>query len=122
MSALSWNKFDALAGSSSENFEKLARALIRLHYAKCGSLRATANQPGVEFHLKLHSSCALGEPDRWFGWQCRWYDLPRGRALGAARKKKILQAIKTTERVLPDLTDWVLWTRYPLTASDEKWF
>jgi hypothetical protein len=122
MSALSWDKFDALAGSSSGNFEKLARALIRLHYGRFGSLRATANQPGVEFHLKLHSSCALGEAGRWFGWQCRWYDLPKGRPLGAARKKKILQAIKTTERVLPSLTDWVLWTRYPLTSRDDKWF
>jgi hypothetical protein len=122
MSALTWDNFDALAGSSSDNFEKLARALIRLHYGRFGSLRATANQPGVEFHLKLHSSCALGEAGRWFGWQCRWYDLPKGRPLGAARKKKILHAITTTERVLPGLTDWILWTRYPLTSRDEKWF
>jgi hypothetical protein len=122
MSALRWDKFDDLAGSQPENFEKLSRALIRLHYARYGSLRATANQPGVEFHLKLHSTCALGKAGQWFGWQCRWHDVPRGRALGTTRRRKILQAIRTTESVLPNLTDWILWTRFPLTASDERWF
>ena len=122
MSSLQWDKFDALAGSQRDNFEKLARSLIRLHYAKYGSFRATANQPGVEFHLKLDSTCALGAPSRWYGWQCRWYDLPKGRALRAARKKKIVESIQTTERVIPGITDWVLWTRFPLTAGDQKWF
>ena len=122
MPAVRWDKLDDLAGSQPENFEKLSRALIRLHYARFGWLRATANQPGVEFHLQLHSACPLGTAGDWFGWQCRWHDVPRGRALGTTRRKKILAAMRTTERVLPDLTDWVLWTRFPLTKGDEKWF
>ncbi|MFH1499952.1 MAG: hypothetical protein ABII82_19245, partial [Verrucomicrobiota bacterium] len=38
------------------------------------------------------------------------------------RRDKIEKALRTTEKALPELTDWVLWTRYPLTAGDQKWF
>jgi len=122
MPSLNWEAFAKLPGSLESNFEMLCRVLIRRHYAQYGEFAALAVQPGVEFHLKLERKCSLGNPGRWYGWQCRWYDLPGGRALGATRKKKIVKAIKTTERVLPDLTDWVLWTRRPLTKGDQKWF
>src|SRR5260370_31827535 len=82
----------------------------------------TLFRSGVEFHLKLHAACSLGEPPRWYGWQCRWFDLPGGRALGNARRRKIEKAIRTSEKYLPDLTDWVLWTRRSLTKGDQKWF
>ena len=100
----------------------LCRALIRRHYGRFGDFLALAAQPGVEFHLKLHTSCALGDPGRWYGWQCRWYDLPGGRAIGSARRKKIVKAIATTEKELPYINDWILWTRRPLTKGDQKWF
>lgn len=119
---VNWTEFKKLAGSAEHNFEILCRALIRLHYGRYGQFAALANQPGVEFHLRLHTDCALGAPGRWFGWQCRWYDLPRGKALGNSRRKKIEDSLTKTTKVLPDLTDWVLWTRYPLTKADQKWF
>ena len=78
--------------------------------------------PASEFHLKLHSPCPLGKSGSWYGWQCRWYDLPGGRVIGTTRRNKIAEAIATTERVLPGLTDWVLWTRFPLTEGDQAWF
>lgn len=119
---LNWEKFAGLPGAADTNFEMLCRALIRRHYGQFGDFFALANQPGVEFHLKLHSPCSLGEVGRWYGWQCRWYDLPSGRAIGTMRRKKIKEAISKTEAELPGLTDWVLWTRYPLTKGDQKWF
>jgi hypothetical protein len=122
MPPVNWGAFEQLPGSVQYNFEMLCRALIRRHYERYGGFIARANQPGVEFHLKLHDSCALGDPGRWYGWQCRWYDLPGGRALGTVRRNKIQKAIATTEKELPDITDWVLWTRHPLTKSDQKWF
>jgi hypothetical protein len=114
--------FEQLPGSADYNFEMLCRALVRRHYGQFGDFAALAQQPGVEFHLKVHTPCSLGELDRWYGWQCRWYDLPSGRAIGANRRGKIEKAIETTERELPDLTDWVLWTRRPLTKGDQDWF
>jgi hypothetical protein len=122
MPLLSWDTFAKLPGSAERNFENLCRNLIRRQYGQFGDFAALAAQPGVEFHLKLHTTCSLGTPGRWYGWQCRWYDLPSGRALGFARRKKIEKAIRTTERELPGLTDWVLWTRHPLTKGDQKWF
>lgn len=122
MPALNWEIFASLPGDAAHNFEQLCRAIIHLHYRQFGDFRALANQPGVEFHLKLHTSCALGEPGRWYGWQCRWYDLPSGRAIGTRRKTKIEEAIRKTEEILPGLTDWVLWTRHPLTKGDQEWF
>ncbi|MBI3412121.1 MAG: hypothetical protein HY040_27635 [Planctomycetes bacterium] len=121
MPAVNWNVFEKLPGAPDRNFETLCRALVRRHYGRFGDFRALANQPGVEFHLKLHSDCSLGESGRWYGWQCRWYDHPRGRALGSARRTKIAGAMAKSEAVLPGLTDWVLWTRWPLTESDQKW-
>jgi hypothetical protein len=122
MPALNWNEFERLPGSPETNFETLCRALIHLHYGKFGSFRGTANQPGVEFHLQLNSNCAIGTPGEWLGWQCRWYHMPKVSSLGKTRRDKILKAVRTTEKVLSGITDWVLWTRFPLTASDQKWF
>jgi hypothetical protein len=122
MLSLNWDAFAQLPGSAESNFEMLCRALIRRNYGKYGDFRALASQPGVEFHLRLTELCALGEPGRWYGWQCRWYDLPGGRAIGTTRRRKIEKALRTTERVLPDITDWVLWTRRPLTEGDQEWF
>ncbi|MBV9826800.1 MAG: hypothetical protein JO001_14160 [Alphaproteobacteria bacterium] len=122
MPELNWNIFEGLAGAPTNNFEMLCRAIIRRQYGQFGDFRALANQPGVEFHLKLKSACALGEAGRWFGWQCRWYDLPSGTDIAAARRSHIKQAIETTERVLPEITDWVLWTRQVLTRRDQEWF
>ncbi len=42
--------------------------------------------------------------------------------MGNARRRKIEKAIRTSEKYLPDLTDWVLWTRRSLTKGDQKWF
>ena len=122
MVSLDWDKFKDLTGSVTANFEMLCRTLIRQHYGQYGTFRGLAQQPGVEFHLKLHASCSLGEPGRWYGWQCRWYDLTGGRAIGTTRRSGIQEAIAKTAEVLPDLTDWVLWTRYPLTKGDQEWF
>mgnify|MGYP002619824543 CR=1 FL=1 len=122
MSDLSWDIFGQLPGDCHLNFEKLCRSIIRRNYSNYGSFRGTANQPGVEFHLQLNRACSLGDPSQWFGWQCRWYDLPPGRALGQTRRKKILDAIRISQEVLPGLTDWVLWTRHSLTKSDEHWY
>lgn len=122
MPPVNWNVFQQLPGGAEANFEGLCRALIRRHYGQYGHFAALAAQPGVEFHLKLHTACGLGEPGTWYGWQCRWYDLPSGRAIGTTRRQKIEKAIATTHKELPDLTDWVLWTRYPLTKGDQQWF
>jgi len=58
----------------------------------------------------------------WLGWQCRWYELSPGSAIGASRRKKIEEAIRLTEKCLPDLTHWILWTRHVLTKSDQDWY
>src|ERR1700730_13225251 len=105
MTPVNWDAFAKLPGSVEANFEALCRVLVRRHYGRFGIFNALAAQPGVEFHLKLHTACTLGAPPQWYGWQCRWYRLPSGRALGDARKKKIEKAIATTEKVLPGMTD-----------------
>ena len=122
MPDLNWDSFLGLPGAPEKNFEQLCRILVRRSYARYGTFRARAQQPGVEFHLKLDTACTLGDPGRWYGWQCRWYGLASGRPLGSTRRMKIEEAITTTERELPGLTDWVLWTKYKLTKGDQEWF
>jgi phosphoribosylcarboxyaminoimidazole (NCAIR) mutase len=122
MAPLNWDEFHNLPGAAQTNFENICRAIIRIHYGRYGNFAALAAQPGVEFHLKLHTSCSLGKPGRWYGWQCRWYGLGSGTSIGTTRRNQIREAIQKTERVLPDLTDWILWTRWPLAKSDQEWF
>ena len=122
MPDLNWDSFLKLPGAPENNFEQLCRILVHRSYGRFGTLRARAQQPGVEFHLKLDTACALGDSGRWYGWQCRWYGLASGRPLRSTRRKKIEEAISKTEEVLPGVTDWVLWTKYPLTKGDQEWF
>jgi hypothetical protein len=121
--ALNWEIFAGLPGSAEKNFELLCRGIVRQSFGGFGVFRALANQPGVEFHLKLDQRCeALGEPGRWWGWQCRWYALTANGALGAARRTKIKESLRKTNGHLPHLTDWALWTRHTLTKEDQEWF
>jgi len=123
MPALNWDAFGRLPGSAEKNFELLCRGVVRHNFGSFGVLRALANQPGVEFHLKLdRHSDSLGDPGRWWGWQCKWYDLPESGSLGAARRTQIEDGIRKTETYVPSVTDWVLWTRRPLTRADQEWF
>lgn len=122
MPSLNWSAFAALPGAAETNFEMLCRAIVRRQYSRSGEFLALANQPGVEFHLRLEEDCDLDRAGRWYGWQCRWYGLASGKALGTTRKKKIEKALLTTARELPAVTDWVLWTRHPLTKGDQNWF
>lgn len=122
MPKINWDVFKTLPGAAEENFEKLCRSLIRRHYGSYGRFKQLANQPGVEFHLQLTGKCSLGEPPSWLGWQCKWYELENGKALGATRRKKIVEGIEKTRVHVPGVTDWKLWTYHTLTKSDQKWF
>lgn len=122
MTAANWDVFSALPGATEINFEKLCRALIRRHYGRFGQFKELANQAGVEFHLRLTQDCDLGAAGRWLGWQCKWYDASSSKALGATRRKKIQEGIEKSLKYLPELTDWILWTRYVLPKDDHEWF
>lgn len=123
MPELNWDIFTSLPGSTEKNFELVCRGIVRHSFGSFGTFHALANQPGVEFHLKLDKRCdALGEPGHWWGWQCKWYDLPTTGALGSTRRAKIVDGLCKTEEHLPGLTDWVLWTRRTLTKDDQWWF
>ncbi len=123
MPALNWDAFTRLPGSAEKNFELLCRGIVRRNFGSYGVFRALANQPGVEFHLKLDQHCdVLGDPGRWWGWQCKWYDLPASGALRAARRRDIEDGIHKAEAHVAGLTDWVLWTRRALIKEDQQWF
>lgn len=123
MPPLDWGRFEALGGDSRRNWEALSREAVRRTYGHLGALRSVSQQPGVEFHLRLTSpSDALGPAGRWWGWQCRWYEIGPGRPIGSTRRSGIVDAVAKTSRHLPSVTDWVLWTRHPLTSGDQNWF
>lgn len=123
MPALNWKIFTGLPGSAEKNFELLCRGIVRLNFGSYGVFRALANQPGVEFHIKLDKrNNALGVPGRWWGWQCKWYELAANGSLGATRRGDIRDGIRKAEAHVSGLTDWVLWTRRTLTKADQEWF
>lgn len=123
MPALNWDIFAGLPGSAEKNFELLCRGIVRENFGSYGVFRALANQPGVEFHLKLDKRHdALGAPGRWWGWQCKWHELAANGNLGSTRRDDIKDGIQKAESHVPGLTDWVLWTRRTLTKADQEWF
>lgn len=122
MPETNWEVFTQLPGAAETNFEKLCRALVRRHYGRFGHFKELANQAGVEFHLQLTQSCELGAPPQWIGWQCKWYQLERGKALGTNRRAKIREGIEKTREHIPGVNVWKLWTRHPLTRADQNWF
>lgn len=120
--ALPWDTFAALDGAPDHNFELLCRALVQRNYGRFGQLRSRRNQPGIEFHLKLESDCELGQVGRWFGWQCRWYELPKDHSLGQRRRREILEAIETAKADVEGLTDFVLCLRELPRKGDLDWY
>lgn len=123
MPSLDWAAFYSLPGSKNINFENLCRALIRLHFAQYGKFLSLRNQPGVEFHLKLSRNCpTLGKAHRWYGWQCKLHEQTTARNLRASSRRDIEDSLRKTEKYLPKITDWVLWTPYTLSKKDQEWF
>lgn len=122
MPSLDWTKFYSLPGDKTRNFENLCRGIVRLQYSRFGVFKALANQPGVEFHIQLAESCQLGDSPRWFGWQCKLYQRTQNGKLRSTSRSDIEHSLRTTEKVLPELTDWILWTPYTLSSDDQKWY
>jgi len=122
MPSLDWTVFNSLPGSKDKNFENLCRGLMHLHFGQYGYFRARANQPGVEFHIRLTESCSLGAPPKWFGWQCKFFTRTQNGDLTAASKKDIEHSLQMTEKVLSEVSDWILWTPYTLSKTDQEWF
>lgn len=122
MSLVSWDRFNQLPGAATTNFERLCRAVVQRHYGRFGEFRYTRNQPGIEFSLLLHTDCDQWAAGSCVGWQCRWYALPADRPIGTARRQKILEALRMSEQLYPELTHWTLCTRERLSASDQDWY
>lgn len=121
--SLDWPSFEALPGDPRINFENLCRGIIQRHWASCGQFNALKNQPGVEFHLKLNQNCeGLGDASRWYGWQCKKFDLTKDGSLTAASRRTIKDSLDKTVEHLPGLTDWILWTHFTLSKPDQEWF
>lgn len=123
MPALNWETFKECSGDVRINFENLCRGIVRAHFGGYGHFKALKNQPGVEYHINLSQDCpSLGDATKWFGWQCKWFELNQDKSLKAASKKDIVDSLNKTVTHVPNLTDWVLWTPFTLAKKDQTWF
>jgi hypothetical protein len=96
---LAWDRFEQLSGAADRNFEVFVRALVRRRWGAFGQLRDRLNQPGIEFHLQLHSpSGDLGDPPRWWGWQCKYYALTANNGFRADQRREIAAAVGKARR------------------------
>ena len=122
MPSLNWSVFSSLPGDKSKNFEQLCRQVIHLQFGRYGQIKASPNQPGVEFHLKLTHQCTLGKPSQWLGWQCKFHERNQNGSLRASSRKNIESSLDSTKQHLPELTEWILWTPFTLSKKDQEWF
>lgn len=120
---LAWDRFEQLSGAVDRNFEVFVRALVRRRWGAFGQLRDRLNQPGIEFHLQLHSpSGELGNPPRWWGWQCKYYTLTAGNGLRATQRRDIEAAVLKAREDVPELTDFVLCVPRLPRKADLEWY
>lgn len=120
---LAWDRFEQLSGAADRNFEVFVRALVRRRWGAFGQLRDRLNQPGIEFHLQLHSpSGDLGDPPCWWGWQCKYYSLTASNGFRADQRREIAPAVGKAREDVPGLTDFVLCLPRLPRAADLKWY
>ena len=119
---LDWTRFKELEGAVDRNFELFVRAIVSKQWERHGVLRSRRNQPGIEFHLELHSDCSLGKAGEWFGWQCKWYELGQSHSLGVKRRAEIAEAVAKAKADVPGMTDFVLCLQALPRKSDILWF
>lgn len=117
-----WSVFHNLVGSKTDNFESMCNQLVWLHYSRYGLFKARANQPGIEFDLRLSTDCPLGTQGDHLGWQCKHHERNSNNTLTAAARTDIQDSLGKTEKYYPGLTKWVLWTPKPLAKTDQDWY
>ena len=93
-----------------------------MRYGRYGQFKALSNSPGVEFHINLNSDCALGISGQWFGWQCKFHERRQNGTLNSASRGKIESSLRLTEQKFPGISNWILWTPYTLSKTDQDWF
>ena len=77
MPALNWDSFTSLPGSAEKNFELLCRGIVRHNFGSYGVLPRPREPAGrrVPSRARQAMRLRLAKPGRWWGWQCKWYEL-----------------------------------------------
>lgn len=120
---LDWNRFKALSGSETENFEKLCRGVIRRHFAGLGPWFELKNQPGVEFYLTLNENHSrLGSKNETVGWQNKWFTYKENGQLTSTGKQQIIHSLDKTKEHVSHINHWFLWTHKTLAKADQDWY
>lgn len=110
-----------LPGAADANLEALTRAIVSRRYGALGTLRERRQQPGVEFHLRVQHTGALGNPGRVWGWSCKWFLLGRGNQLTNGQRTQIEESVDKAIKHVGGLTDFVLCLPQRPTKKDEEW-
>lgn len=119
---LDLTSLDQLPGAADQNFEVLTRALISRRFGWAGLLRERRNQPGVEFYLRLHQDCPLGESGRVFGWSCKWFLLGDSNELTQGQRGQIEDSIDKAIKYVDGLTDFVLCLPQRPARKELDWY
>ncbi|MEH0416696.1 hypothetical protein [Streptomyces sp. B21-083] len=110
-----------LPGAADQNFEALTRAIVSRRYGALGTMRERRNQPGVEFYMHVDHAGDLGDPDRIWGWSCKWFILNSKNELSAGQRTQIEDSLTKAIKHVVGLTDFVLCLPQRPAKGDEEW-
>lgn len=114
-------ELEKLPGAADKNFEALTRTVVSRRYGRLGTMRERRNQPGVEFYLRVEYPGQLGDPERVWGWSCKWFTLNSKNEFTGAQRKLIEESVDMAAKHVSGLTDFVLCLPHRPAKTDEEW-
>ncbi|MEW4305587.1 hypothetical protein [Rossellomorea marisflavi] len=112
---IDWSKLKPYDTDQKRSFEELCYQIARVKFDDKGiftSVDDSGGGDGVEFYLTLPSG------EEW-GWQAKFYV---GGRLVPGRKSSIIDSLKKSLVVHPNLNKWYLCIPMDLTVGEKKWF
>ncbi len=114
---IDWSKLKPYQNDKYRSFEELCYQIAKGLYGDKGrftSVDDSGGGDGVEFYLTLPNG------DQW-GWQAKFYH-PQERLSESGRKRSIINSLKRSCEIHPNLKKWILCTPTNFTIKEQNWF
>ncbi len=114
---IEWSELKPYQNNKYRSFEELCYQIAKGLHGEKGrftSVDDSGGGDGVEFYLTSSNG------DQW-GWQAKFYH-PQERLSESGRKRSIINSLKKSCEIHPNLKKWILCTPTNFTPKEQEWF
>ena len=114
---IDWSELEPYENDQRRSFEELCYQIAKGFCGEKGrftSVDDSGGGDGVEFYLTFPNG------DQW-GWQAKFYH-PEPRLSKSGRKRSIINSLKRSCEIHPNLKRWILCTPTNFTPKEQEWF